>query len=125
MLESNRTKVALVGVGVGAAAMTAGALYLLRRRARRADTRGGMGADEIGEFADREAELGSDNDAVFAVDAELVEPVIYEAIIAAELGETWVEDLEVTSTELGPAPGRELPFADPSKLEPQHHGRGK
>jgi hypothetical protein len=124
MLESNRSKAALVGVGVGAA-VTAGTWYLLRRRARRAKARGGSGADEVGDFADREVELGSEAEQPLAVDAELVEPVIYEAVIADELGESWVEDLEVTSTELGPTPGHELPFADASKLEPQHHGRGK
>jgi hypothetical protein len=122
MLESNRSKAALVGVG---AAVTAGAFYLLRRRARRADARGGTGADDLGDFADREVELGSDPEQPFAVDAELVEPVIYEAVIVDELGETWVDELEVTSTELGPPPGRELPFADASKLEPRHHGRGR
>jgi hypothetical protein len=121
MLESNRSKATLFGVGVGAA--VASAWYLLRRRARRAYARGRMGADEIGELADREVELGGD--AEFIVDAELVEPVIYEAVIVEDLGESWVDDLEVTSTELGPMPGQELPFADPSKLEPQHHSRGK
>ncbi len=122
MLNQNRSRAALIGLGVGAAAATASALYVLRRRAHRAAARDAV-LDELGDLSD---------DPIIAVEFEDIEvPLSVEAELdrleafenAEGLGESWIEEIEVTAAENGPEPGRELPIADASRHEPVHHGK--